>query len=173
MVPSLDELLARWREDPRPSVPIQLCQAIADGCAAAGPTDAERVAASEIGQAAVAKYPDDVSVLLAVGRMYLSVGELADAHVVILQAAKLPPGDPRTFKLLGELMLRRGDARRALRAFERALTGGIIDAHTRLWYDHAKRLVAVQDANGPGAVCVEMESALPTLLQPPLPFEKV
>src|SRR5262249_3337871 len=58
-------------------------------------------------------------------------------------------------------------------AFERALTGGILDAHTRLWYEHAKRFVGAQDAGGPTAVLAEVEQALPTLLQPPLPFQRV
>jgi tetratricopeptide (TPR) repeat protein len=156
----LDDLLARWRADPRASTTIALCQALAEGCSQPGGSPEDQALAVGVGRAAATRYPEDASVLLAVGRMYLAAGELSEARTIVVKAARLVPDDGRAFRLLGEMQLRRGDARRAEKAFERAISLGIGDSDTHEWLDRAHASLDLQQTRGNEAVAEEVARIL-------------
>jgi Tfp pilus assembly protein PilF len=156
----LDDLLARWRADPRASTTIALCQALAEGCSQPGGAPEDQALAVGVGRAAAARYPEDASVLLAVGRMYLAAGELSEARTIVVKAARLVPDDGRAFRLLGEMQLRRGDARRAEKAFDRAVALGIGDSDTLEWLERAHASVDLQEKRGNEAVAEEVARIL-------------
>ncbi|MEJ7735247.1 MAG: hypothetical protein WKG00_39435, partial [Polyangiaceae bacterium] len=164
MFPGFPDLLARWRASPSPADAIALCHGLAEvfGVRAPGPEPAEpRPAAPvgfhdvvvEVGRGASDRWAEDAEVLLAVGRMYLSAGGLLrDAASIIVRGARLVPTDPRAFRLLGETLLRRGDARRAVHAFERAILGGLKDPDTRAWHRRSRAYEWLQNRFGEAAV---------------------
>lgn len=96
-------------------------------------------------------YPNDLEVLLSVGRMLLAHGQLQMAKRHLLGAAKLS-AEPRAPRLLGEVLLRQGDAKRAVRALQRAIQLGATDEETHGWYESAAAYVNVQAEQGREAV---------------------
>jgi hypothetical protein len=96
-------------------------------------------------------YPNDLEVLLSVGRMLLAHGQLQMAKRHLLCAAKLA-AEPRAPRLLGEVLLRQGDAKRAVRALQRAIQLGATDEETQGWYESASAYVPVQAEQGREAV---------------------
>lgn len=157
-------LIAKWRTDPRASTTILLCAALtecADGTRAR-PADF-RVLVDELGRVLSGLHASDANVLIAAGRMLLASEELLEAQRLGLMAAKLAPEDPRPFRVLGEVMLRRGDAHRALRALERAVAGGVSDPQTAAWLERAKAYGIMQDASGAEAVARDLKWTLAAL----------
>jgi len=102
----------------------------------------------EIGRRARVKYGSNVEVLLAVARMYLRRSALDDAHATLTQLVRLSPGEVRTFVLMGETLLRKGDARRAVVAFDQADELGVADPQVSSMQTEAKSLVEVQEQEG-------------------------
>lgn len=96
-------------------------------------------------------YPNDLEVLLSVGRMLLAHGQLQMAKRHLLGAAKVS-AEPRAPRLLGEVLLRQGDAKRAVRALQRAIQLGATDEETHGWYESASAYVTVQAEQGREAV---------------------
>ncbi len=96
-------------------------------------------------------YPHDLEVLLSVGRMLLAHGQLQMAKRHLLGAAKLS-AEPRAPRLLGEVLLRQGDAKRAVRALQRAIELGANDEETLGWYESANAYCTVQAEQGREAV---------------------
>ena len=96
-------------------------------------------------------YPNDMEVLLSVGRMLLAHGQLQMAKRHLLGAAKVS-AEPRAPRLLGEVLLRQGDAKRAVRALQRAIQLGATDEETQGWYESANAYVNVQAEEGREAV---------------------
>src|ERR1700722_7909051 len=125
----IDDLSQRWKRNPDASSTIALCESLRS---VARPTLVQQV--EELAQQ---KYPSDVTVLLAVARMYLETQRLADAQGVLVSAGKLAPRDGSIYRWLGEVLLRRGDAERAEKVLERAMQLGTNDTVTRLWLDRA------------------------------------
>jgi len=170
MLPGLDQLIQRWRADPRPAVTLALCQSLADYG-----EDKRRDSAShadewasyleltnEIGSIIDKQHAAEIDVLVAAARMHLSAGAILWAQQVAIRAAKLRPDEPAAFRVLGEALLRRGDAKRALRALERAIEGGLADARTRVWRDRAKFYSDMQEQRGADAVRDEVRRVLGT-----------
>src|SRR5689334_9965494 len=62
------------------------------------------------------------------GRAWYMDRDLGRAQAALLKAAKLDPQHADAFRWLGEVLLKRGDPGRAVRAFERALMLGADDA---------------------------------------------
>jgi len=70
--------------------------------------------------------------------MFLAWRELSAALTTLVRAATLAPHEPLTFRLLGEVLFRRGDPVRAARVLDRAMAGGMTDADTRSWHAAAR-----------------------------------
>jgi len=125
MLEPLGNLIRRWRADPRPATTLALCQSLAEvGEASRSAPPAgwpEYIAfCGEVGRVVGERFALDLDVLLAAGRMHLAAGATWDAQAATLQAAKIAPDEPRAWAMLGEALLRRGDASRAARSLERA-----------------------------------------------------
>ncbi|HVJ89141.1 MAG TPA: tetratricopeptide repeat protein, partial [Labilithrix sp.] len=138
---SIDELYARWKNNPETAETAALCHAL---------RGARRPDLVEIvGNHAARQL--DVGALLAAGRMYTDSGRLEDAQSVLLSAGKLAPRDSEVYRWLGEVLLRRGDADRAEKVLEKAVQfGAADDAHELL--ERARGLVPTQLASGTQAV---------------------
>ncbi|HEY2515272.1 MAG TPA: hypothetical protein VGI39_30605, partial [Polyangiaceae bacterium] len=107
---SIDELASRWRVRPDAAVTIALCEAL---------RTAPRVTlVEEVGAKAARDYAEDAAVLLATARMYMAAQRLGDAQTVLVNAGKVAPRDGQVYRWLGEVLLRRGDAERAMRVLE-------------------------------------------------------
>lgn len=130
MLEPLGNLIRRWNADPRPATTLALCQALAEAGEqqrAAPPPDWPQFVqvCADVGRIVGDRFALDLDVLLAAGRMHLAAGATWDAQSVMLQAAKIAPDEPRSWVLLGEALLRRGDAQRATRSFDRASAAGV------------------------------------------------
>lgn len=156
----VENLLREWRASPERALTIALCDALADrGAVPAGTTDYEVVL--HVGGYAGVRYGEDPEVLVAVGRMYLVAGEMRRALTPLAQAAKLS-SSPAAFRLLGVLLLRMGQAKRAVQAFDRAIEGGIDDAETRAWHASAEAYKQVQEELGAEVVAERVAQGLET-----------
>ena len=113
----------------------------------------------EVGREAEAMYPDDSEILLAVGRMYLAGGEIQKALRPLTRAGKITASS-RAFRLLGEVLLRLGDAQVAVAMFKRAIQDGEDDPDTEGWYASAKAYVPIQEAHGDAVVAQSVAAGL-------------
>jgi tetratricopeptide (TPR) repeat protein len=158
---ALDELLARWRENPDSGATLALCAFL-------GSSRREDLI-REVGSTAEAWHKDDAQVMLAVGRMYLDAGLLQEGQAALVVAGKLSPNDGSPYRHLGEVLLRRGDAARAEKVLARALQVGAKEADTRMWHDRAVVYVALQTRVGMRAVADEIDRTIPkkTSIPPP------
>jgi hypothetical protein len=163
-----DDVLATWLAVADAASTITLCGSLADG---PGPISSEDVdLAVSVGREARARFPANVDVLLAVSRLYVRTNNLEEARWTMAHATTIAADDTRTFGLLGEILLRLGDARRSAAAFEAAIAKGADDAKTLTWHEQAQEFVAIQDAHGEQAVAKEAMVALgvssPSLEEP-------
>src|ERR1700723_342509 len=137
---SIDELAARWRSRPDAGTTVALCEAL---------RSAPRVTlVEEVGARASRDHAGDAAVLLAAARMYMASQRLGDAQTVLVTAGKAAPLDAQVYRFLGEVLLRRGDADRAVRVLERAVHFGASDPETRLWGERAKVFKSMQATSG-------------------------
>ena len=86
---------------------------------------------------------------------------LQEAQSALVLAGKADARDPRPFRYLGEVLLRRGDAERSEKVLARATQLGSKDPDTRLWHDRAVVYVALQKRVGVQAVAAEVARTLP------------
>jgi tetratricopeptide (TPR) repeat protein len=158
---ALDELLAKWRENPDSGTTLALCTYLG--------TSRREDLIREVGSTAEAWHKEDGQVMLAVGRMYLDAGLLPEAQAALVAAGKHSPNSPAPYRYLGEVLLRRGDATRAEKVFARALQIGGAEPDTRMWHDRAVVYVALQSRVGMRAVADEIERTIPkkTSIPPP------
>ncbi len=160
----LPVLVAKWRSDQRASTTILLCSALAECGEGVRDKPADYLAlVTELARVGSALFASDANVLIAAGKMLVAAEDLLDAQRVGLLAAKVAPDDPRPFRLLGEVMLRRGDADRATRALERAVDGGAEDAQTIAWLERARAYRPMQRSRGPEAVAHDLKWTLTAL----------
>jgi tetratricopeptide (TPR) repeat protein len=150
---SIDELAAHWRSRPDAKSTIALCDALRN---APRPTLVE-----EVGARASRDHAADAGVLLAAARMYMAATRLGDAQTVLVSAGKAAPRDAQVYRFLGEVLLRRGDAERAVRVLERAVHFGATDPETRLWGERAKVFKSMQATSGMRAVANEVQRTAP------------
>ena len=101
--------------------------------------------------------------------MYLDAGMLPEAQAALVNAGKTGGSNPKPFRYLGEMLLRRGDASRAEKVLVRCMQLGLDDADTRHWHDRASFYIALQKRIGPVAVATEVEKALPRAVSIPPP----
>lgn len=139
---NLECLFANWQKNPDIAQTIALC-------------DALRVNKRGDLVAVVGRHASrqqSVPALTAAARMYAETGSLDDAQSVLLTAGRIAPHDGGVYRLLGEVLLRRGDAQRAEKVFERALQLGTDDPTTNAWLERARVLGEAQRSSGMVAV---------------------
>jgi predicted Zn-dependent protease len=163
MPDSIEELARRWKAKPDAAGAVALFDALR-GSSPAGWT----ALIQEVGQLASTQHADSGPVLLSLARLYTVVDRLSDAQALLVSAGRLAPGDPAVFKLLGEVLLRRGDAERAEKVLTRAKLLGAKDPETAMWLERAKVFKPIQAKAGARAVAVEVKNAAgPTRTPPP------
>ncbi len=144
----IDDLVQRWKQNPSASTTVALCDALCDS---------PRVSlVAQVGAVAARRHAGDVTVLVSVARMYIEANRLAEAQAVLVAAGKQATTDPRVYRWLGEVLLRRGDATRAEKVLDRAVLLGPPDAATRLWLERARGLRPLQSTEGETAVATEV-----------------
>ncbi len=158
---ALDELVRSWRANPDAEGTIALCATL-------GGEGAEELM-EEVRGVADAWHADNYDVMLAVGRMFLDAGALVEAQAALVSAGKADGRRAEAFRYLGEVLLRRGDAERAEKVFERAARLGAADADLRLWHDRARVYGALQKRLGLEAVAREVARAVPRAVSLPPP----
>ncbi|HEY6722554.1 MAG TPA: hypothetical protein VI197_00945 [Polyangiaceae bacterium] len=145
---ALDELLNRWRRSPEAGATIALCSHL--GAAQ------RKDLIVEVGAAALRRHTNHADVMIAVGRMYLDAAMFAEAQVALVHAGKANPQSGIPFRFLGEVLLRRGDAERALKVFERAAQLGMVEPDLARWQGRAQVYGALQRRVGADAVAKEV-----------------
>jgi len=153
MPDSIDDLARRWKAQPDASGAVYLCDTLRNSSPAAWTSLVD-----EIGKLAAAKHAENGSVLLAVARLYAAVDRLSDAQGLLVSAGRVAPRDAHVFRMLGEVLLRRGDAERAEKVLQRAKQLGASDAETSMWLDRAKVFKPVQAKAGARAVAIEVKN---------------
>lgn len=149
---AFEELLSAWRKNPDAPSTIALARSLTVS------SDADLV--REVGARALARHASNSEVMLAIGRMYLGAGALHEAQTALMQAGTIAPEAPVAFRLLGEVLLRRGDAVRAERVLSRAVELGARDAESRSLHERAAFYVPLQKRVGTRAVASEVERVL-------------
>jgi tetratricopeptide (TPR) repeat protein len=150
---ALDELLKSWRANPDADATIAVCSYLG--------TSKREELIREVGASAETWHSGDAAVMLAVGRMYLDANMLQEAQTSLVSAGKADARDPRAFRFLGEVLLRRGDAMRADKVLVRALQLGASGDDVELWHERAVLYSALQKRVGPEAVVAEVARSMP------------
>jgi predicted Zn-dependent protease len=150
---ALDELLKSWRSNPDADATIAVCSYL-------GSSKREELI-REVGASAETWHAGDATVMLAVGRMYLEAEMLQEAQTTLVAAGKADARDPRAFRFLGEVLLRRGDAMRADKVLARALQLGGTSDDVELWHERAVLYSALQKRVGAEAVAAEVKRSMP------------
>jgi len=170
MPDTIDDLARRWKAQPGPGEALLLCEALLRS----SPAD-WRSLVDEVGKHATDKHGANGQVLLAVARLYTAIDRLPDAQAALVSAGRAAPRDGAVYLLLGEVLLRRGDAERAEKVLVRAKQLGADDAETSKWMERAVVFKPVQAKAGARAVAVEVKNTAvhpltphPGML-PPLP----
>jgi tetratricopeptide (TPR) repeat protein len=110
----------------------------------------------QVGDFAKERHASDISVMISVARLYMETNRFIDAQAVLVAAGKQEPREGRVYRWLGEVLLRRGDADRADKVFERAIQLGSTDAETRVWLQRAKSYRKMQSTSGAPAVAADI-----------------
>ncbi len=158
---ALDELLNSWRANPDADATIAVCSFL-------GSSKRDELI-REVGASAETWHAGDAAVMLAVGRMYLESGMLQEAQASLVTAGKADARDPRAFRFLGEVLLRRGDAMRAEKVLARALQLGADSDEIELWHERSVLYSALQKRVGPEAVAAEVARSMPRQASIPAP----
>ena len=153
MTESIDDLAARWKKQPDAPTTIALCDALNGSV--------RTTLVQQVADFAALKLSSNVPVLIAVARMYMSSHKLPEAQSILVAAGKIAPREGVVYRVLGEVLLRRGDADRAEKVFERALQFGSDDAETRMWLERAKVYRPIQAKAGARAVAAEVARTAP------------
>lgn len=151
----IDRLSAQWKDSPDAESTIALCNAVR------GTTHATLI--QQVGDFARNNLSSNVPVLISVARMYMSAQRLSEAQATLVTAGKLAPRDAAVYRVLGEVLLRRGDADRAEKVLERAVHFGARDPETNLWLDRARVFKPMQGKAGNRAVAAEVERTAPAI----------
>lgn len=150
---ALEELVARWRNNPDSEATQALCAHLG--------TFPEAELMREVGNAAEAWHRDNHMVMLSVGLMFLDAGLLPDAQAAMVHAAKLDSDGGEAYRYLGEVLLRRGDATRGEQVLAKAIELGNDDPDTRLWHERAVVYRSLEKRRGPEAVAAEIARTAP------------
>ena len=161
--PGPDDVVDRirgWAKRPTAEATIALCDELRAHAEVRG--NHVDVLAKAVAQ----RHAKDSRVLLALGRLQLAVGKLADAQQTLVTAGRLEPQSRTAYRYIGEVLLRRGDAARAEKMFSRCLeidraTGESIDDGTDEWLRRARANRPLQDQKGEGAVAADIAAQFP------------
>lgn len=153
MTDSIDDLSQRWKRNPDAPSTIALCEALRGSV--------RTTLVQQVADFAQSKYGSNVPVLVAVARMYMNTHKLAEAQSVLVAAGKVAPRDGLVYRVLGEVLLRRGDAERAEKVLERALQFGLADGETKMWIERARVYKPMQTRAGARAVAAEVARTAP------------
>jgi Flp pilus assembly protein TadD len=167
---SLDELLAAWQADPSAEATLALSECLTDESLGASGRD---VLVHAVAQSAQSSHAADWRVMKAVGRMHLRAGNLADAQTFLVAASRANTRDPGPFRWLGEVLLRRGDAKRAKRAFAHARKLDPADTQCTIWCARAAVFVPLQESLGTAAVAAEVNRFLPQVDTGSIPGQRM
>ena len=148
----IDELAERWKRAQDVDSTIQLCDAMAPG---------RTTLVQQVADFAQVQFASNVPVLIAVARMYMRTNKLAEAQSILVAAGKVAPRDGLVYRVLGEVLLRRGDADRAEKVLERAIQFGVKDEATQTWIERARVFKPMQTKAGARAVAAEVAQASP------------
>ncbi|HEY4016659.1 MAG TPA: hypothetical protein VGM06_25155 [Polyangiaceae bacterium] len=148
MIDPIETLVQRWKQNPNPAATVELCDALR-----ADPRDP---LVQQVGDFAKERHASDISVMISVARLYMEANRFIDAQAVLVAAGKQEPREGRVYRWLGEVLLRRGDAERADKVFERAIQLGSTDAETRVWLQRAKSYRKMQTTGGAAAVAADI-----------------
>ena len=154
MADYVDELAARWKRNPDAQATIALCDALRGAPQHAALAD-------EVADLARRRHGENAAVLVSVARMHMRSLKLSEAQSLLVSAGKIDPRDPYVYRVLGEVLLRRGDADRAEKVLDRAMQFGLNDSETRLWMDRAKVFKPMQQTSGARAVAAEVQRSAP------------
>lgn len=105
--------------------------------------------AVEVAQAARQRHGPQGELSLLEGEAWLSAGQLLRAQAALIDAAKLSPKEVRSYRWLGEVLIRRGDAKRALKVLKKARQLAPHDSEVRHLYHRADRLLPADDDGRP------------------------
>ena len=147
----IDALVQDWKANPSAAKTIALCDALRGV-----PDPRMRPLMQQVGDFATQRLAGDAAVLLSVARMYMEAQRYADAQQVLVAAGKIAPRDADVYRLLGEALLRRGDASRAEKVLARAIQLGAHDEDTQLWLEHARVYKPLQAKDGAKAVAADL-----------------
>ncbi|HWL88245.1 MAG TPA: hypothetical protein VNO21_20720, partial [Polyangiaceae bacterium] len=157
----VEELALRWRRNPDEQATVALCDAV---------RGSEHTALMlEVGNHARDKLAASVPALVAAARMFMRALRHAEAQSLLVRAGRLAPREGVIYRILGEVLLRRGDAERAEKVFERAVAFGIRDSATLLWLERARVFKPMHVNAGTRAVAVEVERTSPAARDSYLP----
>lgn len=149
MADAIEELYSRWKGNPKdPAVTLALCDVVRGS--------GRDPLIQEIGAATLRDHAENIAVLIATARMYMEAQRFQDAQTVLVAAGKVAPRDAGVYRWLGEVLLRRGDADRAEKVFERALQFGANDTDTKMWMERAKVFRPMQAKSGSKTVAAEV-----------------
>ncbi len=152
MTDPIDELATRWQNAQDVDSTIQLCEAL---------SAVRTTLVQQVADFAQVKFASNVPVLIAVARMYMRSNKHAEAQSVLVAAGKIAPRDGLVYRVLGEVLLRRGDADRAEKVFERAVQFGQGDEETKTWLERAHVFKPMQGKAGSRAVAAEIARTAP------------
>jgi uncharacterized protein HemY len=159
MAEPIDELVQRWKQNPSPATTIALCDALR--------VNPRAPLVQQVGEFATQRHGTEVTVLVAVARMYMEAHRFGDAQAVLVAAGKQAPRDGNIYRWLGEVLLRRGDAERAEKVLERAIQLGARDPDAQLWMERARVFRPMQAKAGTRAVATEVAHATAKPVRPP------
>ncbi|MEO8875565.1 MAG: tetratricopeptide repeat protein, partial [Polyangiaceae bacterium] len=149
----IEQLSQSWKDAPDADTTVALCNAMR------GPVHATLI--QQVGDFARNNLASNVPVLISVARMYMSAQRLSEAQGTLVTAGKLAPRDAAVYRVLGECLLRRGDADRSEKVLERAIHFGANDPETRLWLERSRVFKPMQAKAGNRAVAAEIERTAP------------
>jgi predicted Zn-dependent protease len=152
MTDPIDDLAARWQTSQDVDSTIRLCDAL---------SAVRTTLVQQVADFAQVKFASNVPVLVAVARMYMRSNKHAEAQSVLVAAGKIAPRDGLVYRVLGEVLLRRGDADRAEKVFERAVQFGLNDEETKTWLERARVFKPMQGKAGSRAVAAEIARTAP------------
>jgi hypothetical protein len=155
MSAALDQLLEAFERQPDEATALSLCEELEQ--------TRHRELIDEMGKRLATTYASNPTMLLAVARMYLRVRRLGDAQGLLVAAGRIAPKNADVYRWLGEVLLRRGDASRAVKVLERATSLGRRDDETSFWRRQAEAHVHLQNSDGAQAVVVALAKVLPPL----------
>ena len=151
---SLDRRLLRFRTSPS----VEDGRAFARELALAG----RSADAIEVAGHVLADEPEDAAMQMLVGQAWAKEGDLVRAQKALLEALRLAPNDKEPYRLLADVLMKRGDPARAIKVLDRGLAIDATDAMLLGVRARAERLLSIADTGG-----VAVESPQPVSPPPP------